>query len=347
MDRITLENEEFEGRNNAYVLEDESGAGDDDLALVDTGIATPDTRAQLREGLAERGYDFADVDAIVLTHFHPDHAGLAGEIQAAGGATVYVHEADAPLVEQDPDAVEDFERRRRESLERWGVPDEPRDELLGFLEAADGITGEPVDVTPISDGDVLEVGGRRLETVHAPGHAAGLCCFEQLDGDGGDESAAEAFVGDAVLPVYTPNVGGADIRVERPLEKYLTTLRQIAECDYERIWPGHRDPIEDPTERALTIAMHHRERTENVLEALREHGPADPWTVSADLFGDLAGIHILHGPGEAYAHLDHLRHEGVVELEDGEYRLLDPDRAFDLDGLVPVPAPDSETVSDA
>ncbi|RKD95438.1 MBL fold metallo-hydrolase [Halopiger aswanensis] len=344
MDRITLDNEEFEGRNNAYVLADESAAGDDDLALVDTGIATTDARTQLREGLAERGYDFTDVDAVVLTHFHPDHAGLAGEIQAAGDATVYVHEADAPLVEQEPDAVEDFERRRRESLERWGVPDEPRDELLGFLAAADGITGEPADVTPIEDGDVLEVGGHRLETIHAPGHAAGLCCFEPLEGEGDD--ATEAFVGDAVLPVYTPNVGGADVRVERPLEKYLATLRRIADRNYDRVWPGHRDPIEDPTDRALTIAAHHRERTENVLEVLREHGQADPWTVSAHLFGDLAGIHILHGPGEAYAHLDHLRHEGVVALEDGEYRLVEPDRAFDLDDLVPVPVPDSETTSD-
>ena len=324
MDRITLGNEEFEGNNNAYVLE-----GADDLALVDTGIATPGGRTELREGLAERGYEFADVDEIVLTHFHPDHAGLAGEIQAAGDATVYVHEADAPLVAQDPDAVADFEQRRREALEEWGLPDDAREELLAFLEAASGIEGEPADVTPIEDGDVLEVGGRRLEAVHAPGHAAGLCCFELADEDDPDE----AFVGDAVLPIYTPNVGGADVRVERPLEQYLAALRRIAERDYDRVWPGHRDPIDAPTERALTIADHHRERTENVLDVLRERGPADPWTVSAHLFGDLENIHILHGPGEAYAHLDHLHREGVVELEGREYRLIADE--IDLEDVLP------------
>lgn len=312
MDRITLGNEEFEGRNNAYVLaDDETG----ELALVDTGIATDPVRQDLRDGLADRGYEFADVDDIVLTHFHVDHAGLAGEIQAESDATVYVHEADAPMVAQDPDAIAAVEERRRDRLEEWGVPEDARAELLDFLESAE-IDGPPAEPTPIEDGEGLEVGGRTLETIHAPGHAAGLCCFETADGE-------ESFVGDAVLPVYTPNVGGADVRIERPLEKYVATLRRLADRDYERVWPGHRDPIEEPTDRALTILEHHRERTETILELLDAHGPADAWTISAHLFGDLEGIHIVHGPGEAFAHLDHLRHEGVVAFESGEYRLLE------------------------
>ncbi|WP_339104152.1 MBL fold metallo-hydrolase [Haloterrigena salinisoli] len=325
MDRIRLGNEEFEGRNNAYVLAAgetpgaSRGGGEtadsDDLALVDTGIATPGVREDLRDGLADRGHAFADIDDIVLTHFHVDHAGLAGEIQAESDATVYVHEADAPLVDGDADAVAAVEDRRRELLEEWGLPADARTELLEFLEAASTIEGEPADVTPIEDGDVLEVGGYRLEAVHAPGHAAGLCCFE-LDG------GREAFVGDALLPVYTPNVGGADVRVDRPLKRYLHTLEDLADRDYDRVWPGHRDPIEDPTARAREIIDHHRDRAENVVAVLDEYGPADAWTVSEHLFGDLEGIHILHGPGEAFAHLDHLRHEGAVTVEDGTYRLV-------------------------
>ncbi|ELY99532.1 MBL fold metallo-hydrolase [Natrialba asiatica] len=330
MDRISLGNDEFEGHNNSYVLEDPDG---DELALVDTGVATPDVRDDLREGLADRGYEFADVDAIVLTHFHVDHAGLAGEVQDAGGATVYVHEADAPLVEQDPEETAALHERRRAYLDEWGVPEGPKSELLEFVDASSRLEGEPVDATPIEDGDVIDVGGRTLEAVHAPGHAAGLCCFELANGP---ETADDdtAFVGDALLPVYTPNVGGADVRVERPLEKYLTTLRTIADRDYDRVWPGHRDPITDPSGRATTIVDHHRERTENVLDVLADHGPADPWTVSAHLFGDLDGIHIVHGPGEAYAHLDHLHHEGIVELDDGEYRLTADDAELDLDHVV-------------
>ncbi|ELY60249.1 beta-lactamase [Natronococcus amylolyticus DSM 10524] len=337
MDRITLGNEEFEGRNNAYVLAD-----GDELALVDTGVSTDDIRADLRDGLAERGYEFADVDDIVLTHFHVDHAGLAGEIQRESDATVYVHEADAPLVEQDEEAVAALEDRRETLLEEWGLPEDAREELLAFLDGSVHIEGLPAEPTPIEDGTVLEVGGTTLETVHAPGHAAGLCCFEIGDAagtdraeegtDGDSRTGGEAFVGDTVLPVYTPNVGGADVRVERPLERYAETLRSFIDREYDRVWPGHRDPIEEPSERAQTILDHHRERTGNVLDVLEEHGPADAWAVSAHLFGDLEGIHIVHGPGEAYAHLDHLRHEDVVAYDDGEYRLLE--RPTDLESLV-------------
>ncbi|ELY61204.1 MBL fold metallo-hydrolase [Natronolimnohabitans innermongolicus] len=337
MDRIRLGNDEFEGRNNAYVLAEDGGDG---LALVDTGLATPDVREDLRDGLAERGYDFADVDDIVLTHFHVDHAGLAGEIQAASDATVYVHEADAPLVEGDADAYDAIERRRRDLLERWGVPEESRAELAEFMELAEHLEGEPADATPIEGGTVLEVGGRTLETIHAPGHAAGHCCFEICDASGTHReggavagSGGEAFVGDALLPVYTPNVGGADVRIDRPLERYYETLERLAEREYDRVWPGHREPIAEPTARAREIIAHHRERSEKILEILREHGPADAWTVSDHLFGDLEGIHIVHGPGEAYAHLDHLEHEGVLDVDDGIYRLVDAGAEADAIGV--------------
>lgn len=317
MDRISLGNEAFEGRNNAYILS--SGS---ELALVDTGISAAEERTTLRDGLAERGFDVADVGTIVLTHYHADHAGLAGEIQSESGATVYVHEADAPLVEQDPDTMAAQKEQQRRCFEAWNMPRHKRDELLAFLQSNAGMIGEPATVTPIEDGTVIEAGGKRLETVHTPGHTAGLCCFE-LD------ECGEAFVGDAILPVYTPNVGGADVRVERPLEQYLESLGRIIDRDWSTAWPGHRDAIENPTERARTIVEHHRTRTHRVIDVLDEHGPADTWTVSAHLFGELENIHIIHGPGEAHAHLDYLHREGVVELEDGEYRLLESPNDID------------------
>ena len=317
MERIALGNHEFEGENNAYLLE-----GDGEVALVDTAVATDETETALEAALAERGLGFADVDVVVLTHWHYDHAGLAGAIQAAGDATVYAHEADAPLVARTDRALEDLRDRQRARLREWGMPDAEREGLLSFLEAGLALGGEPVAVTPVVDGQAVEVAGRSLEVLHAPGHTAGLVCLA-FEGERG----AEAFVGDAILPVYTPNIGGADVRVERPLATYARTLEGLVGRGFERVWPGHRGPIDDPAGRARTILGHHRERTRRVLEALDAEEARDAWTVSARLFGALEGIHVMHGPGEAWAHLDHLEHHGLVERTAAGYRLADGEAA--------------------
>jgi len=308
MERIRLSNHTFEGANNAYLLADGP-----ETALVDTGDRFPATREQLAGALAEHGVAFADVDRVFVTHWHGDHSGLAGAIQAVGGAEVYVHGADAPLVAGDEAAWAAFADRQREFFERWGMPPAER---ATVEEAIGGVTqhDQPPSVTTMSDGDTFAVNDTRLEVVHAPGHAAGLCLFA---------TGGEVITGDALLPEYTPNVGGADVRLERPLAKYLDTLAAIAAADYDCAWPGHRTPIAAPTARAESIVDHHEERSYRVLEAVRRLAPCDAWTVSADLFGSLEGIHILHGPGEAYAHLDHLAREGAVEEVAGEYRLVD------------------------
>lgn len=315
MKRIQLENSFFEGLNNAYLF-----TGDGPTTLVDTGVSTPAAREQLEEGLGEAGTDFASVDQILLTHFHADHAGLAGEIQAESGATVRCHPSDAPLVEHDPDAEADVDARHERLFDEWGMPAAAQEQLFAFLEGDEKLDGTGATVDPIEPGDAVVAGDDRLSAMHLPGHTAGLTGFVR-EGETGEELLS----GDALLPEYTPNVGGADVRVEGALDQYLTTLERVADAGFERAHPGHRYPIEDPTERAREIIDHHRERTENVLDALAEHEPATPWRISAHLFGDLANIHILHGPGEASAHLEHLQAHGIVERDGDEYRRTETD----------------------
>jgi glyoxylase-like metal-dependent hydrolase (beta-lactamase superfamily II) len=357
--RIQLGNTVFEGENDVYLLDGET------TALVDTGVALPDVRADLEAGLAEHGVGFADIDAIALTHWHPDHAGLAGEVQAAGGADVYVHEADASLVDGTETPLFLDRDLQRETFDRWGMPEPDRERLTGFFDAVSAdLSGRPADVTTIADGDAVEAGGVFLEAVHLPGHTAGLTGFafdprevpdhepvgragrgrvadrgrrtgRDAERDARPESTApaELFAGDALLPRYTPNVGGADVRVDAPLAAYARSLARIVERDFDAAHPGHRERIDDPSRRAATILDHHRHRTRRVLDVLADRGPATAWEVSAALFGDLVEIHVLHGPGEAFAHLDHLADAGVVERDGTDYRLVDPDP--DVDALFP------------
>jgi len=333
--RIQLGNTVFEGENDVYLLDGET------TALVDTGVALPDVREELADGLAARGIGFADVDAVALTHWHPDHAGLAGEIQAEGGADVYVHEADASLVDGSEAPLFADRDLQRETFDRWGMPEPDRERLTAFFDSVSAdLSGRPADVTTFGDGDAIEVGGVALEAVHLPGHTAGLTGFafdprEVPDHDpvGGADATEELFSGDALLPRYTPNVGGADVRVDAPLAAYAESLARIVARDFDAAHPGHRERIDEPSLRAATILDHHRHRTRRVLDVLADGGPATAWEVAAALFGDLSEIHVLHGPGEAFAHLDHLADAGVVEPDGTAYRLVDPEP--DVDALFP------------
>lgn len=321
---VPLGNFAFEGENNCYVLGTEPDAT---TTLVDTGDAYASTEHQLREKLASLGLSFADVDQILLTHWHEDHAGLAGTIQDESGAVVRTHEADAAIVAGDERSEEAMRDAMAARVTEWGMPEGPREELLDFLDASDA-RGNPPEVEPFVEGDRFDVGPVTLEAVHLPGHTEGLSGFVF-----GSDRGRELFSGDALLPYYTPNVGGADTRVESPLGKYLDTLAHVIEADYARAWPGHRGAIVDPAGRAADIVVHHRERTRRIVDFLGESGPADPWTVSAHLFGELSSIHILHGPGESFAHLQHLEEAGLAERAGRAYGLTETE--MDVDALFP------------
>lgn len=346
MQRIQLGNTVFEGKNDVYVFDG------DTTALVDTGVSMPTVREELETGLSTHGISVEDIDEIFLTHWHPDHAGLAGEIQDISGASVRIHEADAPLVDGSEDSLLADESAQTAQFDEWGMPSEAREALQSFLDGVmHDLRGTAIEVTKISDGDRFLIDGLPVTTVHLPGHTAGSVAYEfdatmttppsgfesNADPDTSPGSNLEAFVGDVILPEYTPNVGGADTRVEDPLGTYVESLSRIIARGWDRVWPGHRTPIEDPAGRAATILDHHRRRTRRVVSVLQEHGPADTWTVSAKLFGDLQNIHILHGPGEASAHLEHLRQAGILERDGHQYVLVEG--SPDIDALFPPAMP--------
>ena len=71
----------------------------DGLVLIDAGL--PGHLAQLREHLGRSGRSMSDIRAVLLTHGHPDHTGLAGPLQRAG-AEIWIHQQDAPILAGGP-----------------------------------------------------------------------------------------------------------------------------------------------------------------------------------------------------------------------------------------------------
>src|SRR5947207_15738323 len=62
-------------------------------------MATTEARAALAAGLQHAGLSVSKLQAIVLTHHHPDHVGLSGELQEQSGAAVYMHPIDEAAIQ--------------------------------------------------------------------------------------------------------------------------------------------------------------------------------------------------------------------------------------------------------
>jgi len=288
VERVAVGTGSPEGTNSAYVVPERG-------LVVDPGPPGDDAWDDLLAGLQRTTLAFEAVEHVVVTHWHVDHCGLAPRLAAASDATIHMHERDAPFVATYEATHEQRRARDQATLESWGVP-EPR-----VAEVRDSDTPSPLpSETPVeahTGGDVV-AGGTVL---HTPGHTKGHIALSFED---------HVFVGDTVLPTYTPNVGGSDTRAANPLSSFLASLDLLERHDGD-LHPGHGTSLAVP-ERFEAIREHHRERRRRVREHVEALDQATPWDVAVELFGEMRGIHVKFGAGEAAAHLADMAASGVV-----------------------------------
>jgi glyoxylase-like metal-dependent hydrolase (beta-lactamase superfamily II) len=186
-------------------------------ALVDPGPAS--TLPTLEAGMARHGLGLNDLQAILLTHIHLDHAGATGSIlQRNPHIQVYVHERGAPHMINP-------ERLMSSALRLYG---DRMDELWGLMVP---IPAEAV--TTLKGGEELRIGKRSLRVYDAPGHAKHHVIYL-------DEPTGTAFVGD--------NAG-----IRRPGHSYVRPATPPPDINLEQ-WDATLDLLAQlgPTALALT-----------------------------------------------------------------------------------------------
>lgn len=187
---------------NAYVHEG------DGVTLVDTGYRW--NRRSLPRELRAAGYDVADVDRVLLTHYDLDHVGGVGRFDCP----VYLGARDVALVRGtwDPPLVHHkglFHRAVREVVDLKGA-----------------------DLRPVEDGQ--RIAG--FTAHHTPGHNPGHTAYVHDDG--------AAFVGDLLwetdgeltTPFWGDSYDMAELR--RSVRRFAASAGEV-----EAICPGHGVPF--------------------------------------------------------------------------------------------------------
>ena len=176
-------------------------------ALIDPGPQS--TLATLRERLHARGISVAQLNAILLTHIHLDHAGASGSlVRENPRIAVYVHDLGAPHM-IDPS-------RLLASAQRlW--PDTLR-QLFG-----ETLPVPKENLRILQGGEKLALGTRKVEVEHTPGHASHHVSYF-------DASEGIAFVGDTTGiridngPYILPATPPPDINLEIWDKSFATIL---------------------------------------------------------------------------------------------------------------------------
>ncbi len=286
--------------------------GKDGWVLVDTGMGTPDARTAFEEWQRLSGLRVEMLRAIILTHHHPDHVGLSGELHAQSGAPVYMH----PLDEANLQIIWSGKMPKRfESVSRFfqrhGLPPTQLWYNQTDRDAVRRLINVPPHEAflPLEDGQLLDLMGESYRVIWTPGHADGqICLFRERDG--------VFLAADHVLPRITPNIGlYSDQDRKNPLEDYLNSLHKVAKLPASIVLPGHGEPFTDLAGRVGEIIAHHQERLQQILDLLAIE-PQHANQLTNQLFqqrtlqNDEARRMAV---AEVLAHLEYLRFQGKVE----------------------------------
>lgn len=193
------------GHTLVHVLDTDRGP-----VLVDTGWDDPASWDTLVAGLAALGTAVTDIHGVVITHHHPDHHGLSGQVREASGAWIAMHAADTEVVvrtrSSEPGIWFDYMSAK---LAAAGAPEEHIAPLRaarasGRMRTLPGLRAAVPD-REIVPAELLPLAGRRLRAIWTPGHTPGHVCLHleeehpaRLPGNG------RLFSGDHLLPGISP-----------------------------------------------------------------------------------------------------------------------------------------------
>jgi glyoxylase-like metal-dependent hydrolase (beta-lactamase superfamily II) len=289
---------------NLWLIEDGEG-----WTIIDTGIAMEQTREYWR-AIFDAKLDGRPVKRVICTHMHPDHMGLAGWICRKFGAQLWMSRLEyitgrmlvADTGREAPDEGVAFYRAAgwdEDALDSYKV------RFGGFGKAVSKI---PDAYHRISDGDVIEIGGRPWRVITGNGHCPEHVCLWQQE--------LKLFIsGDQVLPRISSNVSVFPTEPNAdPLADWISSCKKLlaAVPNDVLVLPAHNEPFHGLHERLQSLIDGHEKALARVLHRLRQEPRR-----AVDLFGALFARKI--GPdllgmatGETIAHANCLIGRGLA-----------------------------------
>ncbi|MGI4799995.1 MAG: MBL fold metallo-hydrolase [Janthinobacterium lividum] len=294
---------------NVYLLEDGPG-----WTILDTGIGNDDTKA-LWEGILAGVLGGRPITRVIVTHFHTDHAGMAGWLCERTGAPLFMSQTEylASLVLQlDPERLES-EPYRSFYLDH-GLAPEVVAQLLGIGHRyMRMLTGLPRTFRRLIAGETLEIGGRRWNVLtgggHSPEQVMLYCPEDKL-----------FLAADQIMARISPNISvQAMDPAGDPLGIYIRSLNALKNtiAGDVLVLPCHNLPFYGLHQRADELLLHHSSRCAAIVDACRVEGQTAAQLVPVVFRRPIVDPHQMgFAFSEALAHVNRLEREGRLQLNE-------------------------------
>lgn len=292
---------------NLWLLRDGDG-----WTIVDTGFPDDGVRATW-EGIIA-GLD-GPVKRLIVTHFHPDHLGLASWLMERTGAPLWMTTGEFLTAHVVWNEVGGHGARfMTEQFRQHGLDGE---RLAKFAQRGSGyrkaVPALPDFYRRLKSGDQVAVDGRPWQVLigygHAPEHMALYC--PELD---------VLISGDMLLPRISTNISVFAATPDADaLGWYLDSLDEMVRKIPEKtlVLPSHGLPFTGVQARVEALQAHHEDRL-HALENSCEQAPQSAAELLDVLFNRALDTHqTMFAMGEAIAHLNYLEQAGRLSRSIG------------------------------
>ncbi|MDP1652234.1 MAG: MBL fold metallo-hydrolase [Rhodocyclaceae bacterium] len=295
---------------NLWLLED-----GESFTAVDTGIAMDAVKQAWKSALTGR-----QLTRQLVTHFHPDHLGLAGWLEAETGAPLWMTQGEYLTAQAIAAGIAPFDIPSMVALFRQHGLDAERCAALEGRGNAyrRGVPAIPATFHPLFEADIIAIGQHEWRIIvghgHAPEHASLYCAALNV-----------LIAGDMLLPRISTNVStyAAAPRLDT-LKLYLDSIERLTELPADTlVLPSHGRPFRGLRARVADLHEHHAARCADLLAACAA-GPRCAGELLTVLFGrPIDDPHqTLFAMGEAIAHLNYLEYQSRLDrsIENGIIR---------------------------
>jgi glyoxylase-like metal-dependent hydrolase (beta-lactamase superfamily II) len=290
---------------NLWLIEDSPGR----WCAVDTGMDMGDVKQHWEALIAQ--YPLARQ---IVTHYHPDHLGLAAWLQDKTGAALAMTQGEYLTAQAFANEIGNYSPQATGELFRRHGLDAARLQALATRGNAykRAVPGIPHSYALLRDGTCLRIGKYDWRVIvghgHCPEHAALYC-----------EALGVLIGGDMMLPSISTNVAVfAPNPDDDALSDFLASIRRFTELPAATLaLPSHGRPFRGIHARVAALEAHHAERCAELVAACR-HRPHTAATLLPVLFQrDITDPHqTLFAMSEAIAHLNYLERRGELQRSD-------------------------------